>query len=32
MSMITLFCEIDDFFLALMKHQARIPPTAGGTA
>ncbi len=22
MSMITLFCEIDDFFLALMKHQA----------
>ena len=25
MSMITLFCEIDDFFLALLKHRAEYP-------
>ena len=25
MSIISLFCEIDDFFLALVKHQAQYP-------
>ena len=29
LSIISLFCEIDDFFLALMKHQAEPPETRG---